>query len=197
MDLTAFPGDLSKDGCLLDGGLTRIEMTLRHLYPRLNGSELVNKECVVCGLIQSEWDHYQLPCQHYAHTRCLRHWLYAKKHLECPWCQTLTPHKQYCTQCQSWGNHIESDTKCPKAGRRNLIETPVSPKKQHFRKKSVTRSASTCAQIEQSSYDSNEKRCLIHFVQENDLHAFNNLHVIASVYDSVYQAPQQCKKRKT
>ncbi len=90
-----------------------IALSLRHLNSNTCQQELINKECVVCGFVQNQWDYYQLPCLHYAHTRCMRHWIYAKQALECPWCQNLTPQKKYCDQCKNWGDHMTYTESCP------------------------------------------------------------------------------------
>ena len=43
----------------------------------------------------------------------MRHWIFAKQALECPWCQNLTPQTQYCRECQKWGDHTEATEQCP------------------------------------------------------------------------------------
>ncbi len=89
-------------------------MQLRHINREKYGHEIIDRECVVCGLIQNEWDYYQLHCLHYAHTRCIRHWIVAKNKLSCPWCQENTPQgKQYCSKCKIWTNHTNGDDICP------------------------------------------------------------------------------------
>lgn len=90
-----------------------IAMSLRHVDSKTCQQELIDKECVVCGFIQNEWDYYQLPCLHYAHTRCMRHWIFTKQALECPWCQNLTPQTQYCKECKKWDNHRAYTEECP------------------------------------------------------------------------------------
>jgi hypothetical protein len=86
---------------------------LRHVPSQEN--ELLGKECVVCTGIETQWDHYQLPCKHYGHTRCLRKWFSVRKRIECPWCRESTPRQKYCVDCQQWGNHSQCDEKlCPK-----------------------------------------------------------------------------------
>jgi hypothetical protein len=42
------------------------ESQLRHVSAKDDQRELRDKECVVCGLVQNQWDYYQLPCLHYA-----------------------------------------------------------------------------------------------------------------------------------
>lgn len=85
-----------------NGSHDLIEYTLRLLKPDTDHIELLDKECVVCGLIESGWNHYQLPCLHYGHTRCVRHWICTKGGLQCPWCQDSTPKDEYCDTCKKW-----------------------------------------------------------------------------------------------
>lgn len=90
-----------------------LAFSLRYIGSNTNQQELLNKECVVCGLIENTWDHYQLPCQHYAHTRCMRHWLFTKQVVKCPWCQDSTPQTKYCRECQKWTDHLYLTEGCP------------------------------------------------------------------------------------
>ena len=84
------------------------------LKSRIKLSDSKDKECVVCGDIQNNWEMYQLPCMHYGHTRCIRKWLSIKKKPECPWCRENTPKLKYCNTCVKWGDHgdFEGD-ECP------------------------------------------------------------------------------------
>jgi hypothetical protein len=43
----------------------------------------------------------------------MRHWIFTKQALECPWCQNLTPQTQYCSECKKWDNHIAATEDCP------------------------------------------------------------------------------------
>ena len=36
-----------------------LAFSLRYLNSQINQQELQNKECVVCGLIETKWDYYQ------------------------------------------------------------------------------------------------------------------------------------------
>ena len=89
----------------------QLDMTLRHSVPAI---ETHDKECVVCGLIQNEWEHYQYPCGHYGHSRCVRKWLHTTVKVQCPWCREQTPDKKYCHNCRIWSDHcdLEEDA-CP------------------------------------------------------------------------------------
>lgn len=88
---------------------TKYTNGLRYLYYNQNQSELEHKECAVCGLTESNRDHYQLPCQHYGHTRCIQDWIKVKLCLECPYCRDSTPTLKYCKQCDKWVDHITKE----------------------------------------------------------------------------------------
>lgn len=85
---------------------------MRHV--KAGKEELLGIECVVCGAKENKWDHYQLACKHYGHTRCIRKWLSLREKAECAWCMQSTPQKKYCKDCKKWGNHAKFDEKlCP------------------------------------------------------------------------------------
>lgn len=47
------------------------------------------KPCVVCKLVNKEWDSYSLPCGHGAHSRCYRRYLKQINDVLCPDCGVL------------------------------------------------------------------------------------------------------------
>lgn len=45
--------------------------------------------CCVCLIINKEWESYCLPCEHIAHTRCYRRWLFLRNKPDCAICGTI------------------------------------------------------------------------------------------------------------
>ena len=68
-----------------------------------------NGLCVACTMDETEdskqWERYQIKCGHIMHTRCYRHWMCKKKHLNCPYCGDIreTHKNYYCGRCETFG----------------------------------------------------------------------------------------------
>lgn len=73
------------------------------------------RECrCSCGHDRGDWDYYQLRCQHYFHTRCLRAWLSKGGKLVCPICGDMEESikNRSCPVCDGWG-HEPMTKACP------------------------------------------------------------------------------------
>src|ERR1043166_6061429 len=94
-----------------DDAIEKLIYSMTHVVSLKDSKD---KECVVCGEIQNQWECYQLPCQHYGHSRCLRKWFNTKKSIWCPLCGDETPQRKYCYHCRSWGGHSAlEESLCP------------------------------------------------------------------------------------
>lgn len=131
-----------------------MRMMLRGKIPT---DEIRDKECVVCGLIRNEWDHYQYPCGHYGHSRCVRKWATTIHKVQCPWCRENMPDKKYCDECDEWGHITFDELKCPayKETMNLMYNYPMEPiyepPKRHNSKKNVL-SAALQAEIDAIQY---------------------------------------------
>ena len=77
---------------------------------KISLQESKGKECTVCGDINDEWHCYQLPCNHYGHTRCIRQWFNTINKVICPWCRDATPIKYYNEFTNKWQSTPVNDT---------------------------------------------------------------------------------------
>ncbi len=161
-----------------------IEKQLRSVSSQTCQKELVDKECVVCGFIQTQWNHYQLPCLHYAHTRCMRQWIATKKALSCPWCQDSTPKTKYCEQCKQWTDHAECDEKCPHMAQ--------------FLKYNLSNNLQNNIEKIQNSdhFDDIDKSCMIELIKEYQIDNIDNLDSLYTIYQYTYNPPIR-KSKKT
>ena len=68
------------------------------------------EKCLICKKINENWDSYILCCDHKAHTRCYRRYLFEENELKCPICGKLD-WPEICDKCHQRG-HI-GDEECP------------------------------------------------------------------------------------
>ena len=168
-----------------------IAQTLRHLNSETCKLELSDKECVVCGFKQSEWDHYQLPCLHYAHTRCMRHWIFIKQFLQCPWCQDSTPKTKYCSKCKKWSDHMDYADNCPRIDSYSEKTFGVNSIRQLTCDYNKLRDNIERIKLDEY-YDVGKKYRMIAFLREFELDDIDDIKLL----DVMYHCLQQASKKK-
>lgn len=157
--------------------------TFRHIDATKNQNELLSKECVVCGMEESKWDHYQLPCLHYGHTRCVRHWIYTKQSFQCPLCRDSTPVSKYCKKCVKWTNHIIDD--CSK------MNYDID-----FRRYDHSKFLQNIEKIRHSEYHDKEKKSwMISFMIRHQLTNIDTIETLEDFYNSIVY-PKAIKSKK-